>query len=324
METYTCSCRPAIAAVSITETSGTWGAPVTIAGPQLTPAVLIASLSGIACQPNVCVAVGSGGSYNDSDPYENPIATTWSSGTWSSMGIEQFNPAAGNNETNASWLNGVACGSATQCFAVGYAGAYEDLSGPVSLYPYSTTLTPTRPIVAPGAPAGFGVVPMIGGAQVTWAPPSDDGGAPVRSYTATASPGVESCTTTSYGCTLTGLTNGHEYVVSITDSNGTSASSPVYFAFFAGAIPTPPTNLNVFRMRSAAVISWTRATAPTGELVRYLANVHGKGHELHTCASVTRSCSVRGLVKGRTYVAVLYAIDASGKSSPALIRFVSK
>jgi hypothetical protein len=77
-------------------------------------------------------------------------------------------------------------------------------------------------------------------------------------------------------------------------------------------------------MRSAAVISWTRATAPTGELVRYLANVHGKGHELHTCASVTRSCSVRGLVKGRTYVAVLYAIDASGKSSPALIRFVSK
>jgi hypothetical protein len=324
MDIFTCSCRPAIEAASITETSGAWGAPVIIARPQLTPYVLIADLSGIACQPNVCVAVGSGGSYNDNDPYEQPIAATWSSGTWSSMGIEQFSPAA-NNETNASWLNGVACGSATQCFAVGYAGVYENGSGPMALYPYSTTLTPTRPIVAPGSPSGLSVVPMIGGAQVAWTPPTDDGGAPITSYTATASPGGASCTTTSYGCTITGLTDGHEYVVSITDSNGTIESAPVdYFAFAPGAVPKPPTKLHVFRTRSRAVISWTRATAPAGEPVRYLANVHGKGHELHSCVSTTRLCTVRGLVKGRTYVAVLYAIDATGKSSPARIRFVAK
>jgi hypothetical protein len=271
----------------------------------------------------VCVAVGSGGSYNDNDTYEQPIAATWSSGTWSSMGVEPFSPA-GNNETDASWLNGVACGSATQCFAVGYAGVYENGSGPVPLYPYSTTLSPTRPIVAPDVPVGLGVEPMIGGALVTWAPPTDDGGAPITSYTATASPGTTSCTTTSYSCTLTGLTNGEQYVISLTDSNGTIESSPEDFAFAPGAAPTPPTNLHVFRMRHRAVISWIRATAPAGEPVRYLANVHGKGRELHSCVSDTRSCTVRGLVKGRTYVAVVYAIDATGKSSPAQIRFVAK
>lgn len=324
MQIYTCSCRPAIVATAITETSGAWGAPETLPAPQLTPYVYIAGLNGIACRPNHCVAVGSGGSYNDSDPYEEPMAATWSAGTWSSMGIEPVNPA-GANETDASWLSGVACASASQCFVVGLAGVYVNLSGPMSLYPYSASLTPSRPVVAPGAPTAFSAAPMIGGAHVLWSPPLDDGGAPITSYTATASPGGELCTTGDYGCTLTGLANGRQYVVRITDSNGTSTSSPlVSNHFYAGASPTAPRNLQVFRLRGEAVISWDRSTSPAGEPVRYLANAHGKGSELHECETRTRSCTVRGLVKGRTYVVVVSAIDASGKSSPAVIRFVAK
>ena len=323
-QVYACSCRPAINATSITETSGTFAAPEFIPAPKLAPYVLISGLGGISCRLDLCVTVGSGGSYNDLDPYEQPIAATWSAGAWSSEGIEPLNPA-GANETNASWFNDVACASGSKCIAVGLAGVYKNESGPNWLYPYSTSISPVRPVVAPGQPSAFSVTAELGGAQVNWSSPTDDGGAPIASFTAAAAPGAASCSTASYSCELTGLTNGHRYTVTITDTNGSSSSRPLVSQHFVpGAVPTPPTKLAVHRMSHSAVVSWTRSTAPVDEPVRYVANAHGKRTELHHCVTATRSCTFRRLVKGRTYVVVISAIDASGRSSPAIIRFTAR
>lgn len=71
------------------------------------------------------------------------------------------------------------------------------------------------------------MVPVSGGASVTWQPPASDGGSPVTGYIASARPSKESCTTTGLGCTITGLTNGHEYHVRVQATNavGTGRSS---------------------------------------------------------------------------------------------------
>ena len=80
---------------------------------------------------------------------------------------------------------------------------------------------------APGAPRG--VTATAGDALVTasWTPPADDGNSAVTNYTATAAPGGGSCTSATTSCSITGLTNGTAYTVSVTATNavGTGPAS---------------------------------------------------------------------------------------------------
>lgn len=308
-------------AATVTETSGVWGALQLLPTPNLSPGTSVSGLASISCQPTVCVAVGQAS--NNYGPYqqEYPIALTWSSGTWSSMGLEQINPA-GSGQNPGSWLGAVSCASAARCLAVGVAGVFTPSGGPVGAYSFSTVLEPVRPVVAPGAPAMVNVVPTLGGATVHSSPPYDDGGAPITSFTATAAPGGASCTTDNGTCEITGLANGNTYIVTATDSNASFTSPPVVSSeFVVGATPAVPTGIHVALSGSSATISWRPSASPTGEpVLRYLVLVHGKGGERVT---TTDWCTVRGLVRGRSYAAGVLAVDASGRSLPTTMRFVA-
>ncbi len=88
----------------------------------------------------------------------------------------------------------------------------------------------------PGAPTGVTLTAGDGQLAVAWTAPASNGGAAITGYTATASPGSLTCGSAATGCTITGLTNGTTYTVTVTATNsaGTGPASGG-----ATAIPYP-------------------------------------------------------------------------------------
>jgi serine/threonine protein kinase, bacterial len=69
----------------------------------------------------------------------------------------------------------------------------------------------------------------IGQLAVTWSPPSNSGTSAITSYTASASAlgqATKTCTVNASACTISGLTSGVAYSVSVTASNAAGESAP--------------------------------------------------------------------------------------------------
>lgn len=81
----------------------------------------------------------------------------------------------------------------------------------------------------PGAPTSVVAQPIGQGAQVTWGPPTSDGGSPIIGYLVTVGSGSRAitCTTTTTSCAVHGLINGRQYRAKIraTSAAGQGKSS---------------------------------------------------------------------------------------------------
>jgi alpha-tubulin suppressor-like RCC1 family protein len=115
----------------------------------------------------------------------------------------------------------------------------------------SSSVPVTVVSLAPGEPVGVVAVPAAASMTVYFTGPSDDGYGTLTNYTATATPGggdgapaSGSCTTSgaATSCTITGLTNGGVYMVTVTTNTSAGGS--------AASLPA-----------SAAVWPWTAAIA---------------------------------------------------------------
>ena len=190
---------------------------------------------------------------------------------------------------------------------------------------------------APGAPTG--VVATRGNTQVTltWSAPASNGGSPVTGYSVTATnvststSSSDACpvsdTSTTTGCTITGLTNGDSYTFAVAAINavGTGsfslASSPVTPA----TVPGAPTGVVATRGNTQVTLTWSAPASNGGSPVTgYICTLlFGYNNPSRFVRGTTSdSCTFTGLSNDAAYGIQVTAVNAVG-SSPVSERFVS-
>ena len=200
--------------------------------------------------------------------------------------------------------------------------------------------------VAPGAPSAVVASPGVRSAAVTWAPPSSDGGAPIRSYTVTATPipasipiGVtakaRSVTVTGTpptpSTTITSLVNGVSYTVAVKAQNALvaafgPASAPSNVATVFG-VPGAPTITDVVAGANSAAVSWS-APASDSAITKYTVKATATRPDL-TVQTVTKTVlgappatalTIAGLTPNLDYsftVSATSAVGTGAASAPA-------
>jgi large repetitive protein len=211
-----------------------------------------------------------------------------------------------------------------------------DLSGASNTATYSVTVVATNAagdsapsaavttngFTAPGAPTISAITP--GNTTLTVSiTPGTTGGLSITDYRYSLNNGV---TSTSFAAdaapfTITGLTNGTTYQVSVAAVNllntGTF-SSPV--SAVPATVPSAPRWLHGVRGSTTATLLWNPSASNGGSAITsYLvSDLHG-----HTCSTSTLSCTVTGLTNGVAYLFYVVANNSRGASIPSNSNFVT-
>lgn len=156
--------------------------------------------------------------------------------------------------------------------------------------PSSTADSP--PVVAnatpPGAPGSIVAVAGDGSARVSWSPARPNG-APVTGYRVSWSGGSISVGGATLHATVTGLTNGTPYVITVAAENsagrGSGASSATVVPGRAADAPSVSTSVS----GSVLSVSWTTPSLHGASLVHYLVSVTGQGQRAVSGTSTSYS-----------------------------------
>ena len=181
--------------------------------------------------------------------------------------------------------------------------------------------------VVPGAPFAVSATAGDSQATVSWTAPVSDGGAPILAYTATATPGGQTCSTTgALTCTVAGLTNDelHTFTVTATNRVGTGPASAASEAVVPQAVgpttpsaPGAPTDLTATPGDSQVTLSWAAPTLDGGSAVRSYRVTSAPGGR--TCTTTgALSCTVTGLTNGITHAFSVTAANDVGPGPASL------
>ncbi len=168
---------------------------------------------------------------------------------------------------------------------------------------------------APTAPREVSAASGSNVASIAWTAPADDGGRKVDSYRATASPGGQSCTSsTRLGCEIAGLANNRAYTFTVTASNavGTSvASTPSNPVTPLDPAPDAPQAVRAVGSNRAATISWLPPRVGSDIVTGYRVTSSPGGF---TCATTDLNCEISGLQNGVPHTFRVVAVSTGGQS----------
>jgi alpha-tubulin suppressor-like RCC1 family protein len=170
---------------------------------------------------------------NSTNTSSVPVAVD-TSGTLAGRTLTQISSGTGNSHICAADMTG-----AFYCWGDNLSGDLGDDSQAQSNVPV---------LAGPEPPSGVTAASGDTSATVSWTPPGSLDGGTVTGYTATALPGGQACATTgATSCTITSLSNGTTYIVTVvahTTAGDSGASQPVSIvpggtlAFSSGAAGT--------------------------------------------------------------------------------------
>lgn len=174
----------------------------------------------------------------------------------------------------------------------------------------SNAVVPLGPPSIPRAPSATLATTS---ATISWTVPAADGGSPITRYTVTASPGGQTCTTTSLSCVLTGLPRTASFTATIIATNavGNSPSAGVGPLTTPGDLPGSVLNPTAVAGNAQATVSWSPPADNGGSPVTGYTVVSSPGGQ--SCStSGALSCTVTSLTNGVTYTFKVTATTAFG------------
>jgi hypothetical protein len=290
-----------------TEAAGRWGAAVPIGYP---PGFghAVGGFTAVACTaPSSCTAVGW---LRRAGAADLALVGVDVRGRWQPLTAV----AARQGRSPSLSLGGVACPVANRCVAVGADGTPTADGEGTDGRAVAVDLVPIGPSVVPAPPHGVTARPRPDALLVSWRT-GPDGGAPIASYTATATPGGATCTASVDGCRLVGLTNGASYTVAVTATNvrGPSRPSAPSAPAIPGTVPSVPTGVRVRAVGDRVAVRWRASLASGDPVTAYVVVARGLDGAASRCTSPKTRC-ILVAPTATTYAVQVTARNAVGSS----------
>jgi len=173
------------------------------------------------------------------------------------------------------------------------------------------------PYKGPSAPPIVSIAPGDGQITVTWSAAANNGSAITR-YDVEAQPGGNSCSTTGTGtsCTISPLTNGTPYSISVyatNDAGGgevSTSSTLITPRTLAGA----PTNVSISPGDKQLGVSWRAPSSNGGSAVTSYTVTAQPGSVTCTAIAPSTTCNLLGLSNGSVYSVTVVATNPAGDS----------
>lgn len=186
------------------------------------------------------------------------------------------------------------------------------------LYICGLDCMPTTPTAPKGVTLARGGRTEI---NVTWQAPDADGGAAITGYTATATPTSGAAVTCAavlpaLSCTLTGLTAGVLYSVTVAATNSAGVgSSSVAVTLVPGAAPAAPGTPSATAGNSEVRVSWTAPVDNGGLAISKYTVTSTPDSKTCSPSGAELVCVVTGLSAGTPYTFVVTATNDAGTAT---------
>jgi hypothetical protein len=204
-----------------TETDGLWQSAMAVPGMNPLNGDIGSLPVSISCSsPGNCTT---GGYYADDGVSETPTQAYLDNevnGVWAD--VTQVPGTETLNKGDIATVTQVSCSSDGAC---GVIGTYQDANH--TPFEFLTSSTSLSPYMIASAPRRVTASFKAGRVMVKWSPPTNDGGAPILSYSVTSTPKSKTCSTrAATSCTFRGLKKKVHYTFQVRAMNVQGTSMP--------------------------------------------------------------------------------------------------